>query len=116
MRCNLSISKILVIPILGSLLLSTMLFAQTENATGIITGVSESGFTYKDFISGNFRAQYEGRWADGEEDHDTYDYLRFTTKPFFRNKVTISGSGRFSADLDGREPESGAFSILSDKF
>ncbi len=94
-----------------------ILFASTDNAGDIITGVSESGFTYKDFISGNFRAQYEGRWADGnDDDHDTYDYLRFKTKPFFRDKITLSGSGRISADLDGREPESGAFRDALDSY
>lgn len=117
MRLCFSISRIVVISFVSVLTFSTILFAQTGNTTDIITGVSESGFTYKDFISGNFRAQYEGRWAEGgEEDHDTYDYLRFTTRPFFRDKVTISGSGRFTADLDGRESKSGAFRDILDSY
>ncbi|TVM03127.1 MAG: hypothetical protein CV087_06645 [Candidatus Brocadia sp. WS118] len=114
---RLFMSKIAVIFILGNILLPVILFASTENVANIITGVSESGFTYKDFISGNFRAQYEGRWAEGnDEDHDTYDYLRFKTKPLFHDRVTISGSGRFSADLDGREPESSAFRDILDSY
>lgn len=117
MRRRFPLSKIVGISFVGIFILSTILFAQTENTTDIITGVNEDGFTYKDFISGNFRAQYEGRWAEGgEQDHDTYDYLRFTTKPFLRDKVTLSGSGRFSADLDGREPKSGAFRDILDSY
>ncbi|GJQ24261.1 hypothetical protein BIY37_05965 [Candidatus Brocadia sapporoensis] len=113
----LSIPKIVVIFILWNILFPVILLASVDNAADIVAGVSESGFTYKDFISGNFRVQYEGRWAEGnDEDHDTYDYLRFKTKPLFHNKVTISGSGRFSADLDGREPESGAFRDILDSY
>lgn len=117
MRWYLFIPRIVVTCIVGILMFSTVLFAQTENTTDIITGVNESVFTYKDFISGNFRAQYEGHWAEGgEDDHDTYDYLRFITKPFFRDKVTISGSGRFSADLDGGESKSDVFRDILDSY
>lgn len=118
MRLYLFISRILAIFIVCILVLSTILFAQTENTTDIITGVNESsGFTYNNFISGNFRTQYEGRWAEGgQDDHDMYEYLRFKTKDFFHNKVTIAGSGRLSEDLDGHEPEDGEFRDILDSY
>ena len=117
MQSNLSISKILAIPSLSAILLSSMLFAKTENNSNTITGLTESsGFTYNNFVSGNFRAQYEGRWAEDEDDHDMYEYLRFKTKDFFDNKVSIAGSGRLSEDLDGHEPKDGAFRDILDTY
>lgn len=78
--------------------------------------MESSGFTYNNFVSGNFKAQYEGRWAEDEDDHDMYEYLRFKTKNFFDNKVSIAGSGRLSEDLDGHEPKDGAFRDILDTY
>ena len=92
MQVKLSLSKIVaVFPLFIIILLPPILFAQTNNTSNTITGLTESsGFTYNNFISGNFKAQYEGRWAEDEDDHDMYEYLRFKTKDFFNNKVTIA--------------------------
>ena len=118
MQAKLSISKIVAIFPLFIILLPPILFAQTENASSkIITGLTEArGFTYNNFVSGNFKTQYEGRWAEGEDDHDMYEYLRFKTKDLFNNKVTIAGSGRLSEDLDGHEPKDGAFRDILDTY
>lgn len=124
MQDSLFIPKILGILSLYIMIFSSFLFAQTDNTTvqtddtaGVITGVTESGgFTYKDFISGNFRAQYEGRWAGGEDDHDMYEYFRFRTKDFYNDKVTIAGFGRLSEDFDGHEPKDGAFRDILDTY
>ena len=99
--------------------LSSQINAQTTNVTdsNLITGLTEkSGFTYNNFISGNFSSQYEGRWAGGDDDHDMYQRLRFKTKDFFNNKVSISGSGRLSEDLDGHEPRDGTFRDILDTY
>src|SRR3989339_382323 len=110
MQAKLSLSKIVTVFSLFITLMPTILFAQTNNTSNTITGLTESsGFTYNNFVSGNFKAQYEGRWAEDEDDHDMYEYLNFKTKDFFNNKVTIAGSGRLSEDLDGHEPKNGAF-------
>lgn len=94
-----------------------MLFAQTETTGNAITGITESGgFTYNNFISGNFKAQYEGRWAEGEDDHDLYEYFRFKTKDFFDNRVSIAGSGRLTEDLDGHEAKDGTFRDILDTY
>ena len=99
------------------ILSSSSLFAQSENTSNTITGLTESsGFTYNNFVSGNFRTQYEGRWAEDEDDYDMYEYLRFKTKNFFDNKVSIAGSGRLSEDLDGHEPKDGAFRDILDTY
>ena len=113
--CYMLFIKILVITFLIFTPFYTVLFAQTDNAANTITGINESsGFSYNNFISGSFKTQYEGRWAEGEEDHDMYEYLRFKTKDFLNNKVTIAGSGRASEDLDGHEPQNGAFRDILD--
>ena len=117
MVCNAYISQILLIPSIIILLLSSVLFAQTYNNSDKITGFAESNtLTYSNFISGNFRTQYQGRWADGQDDHDMYEYLNFKTKDFFDNKVSIAGSGRLSEDFDGHEPKSGAFRDILDSY
>ena len=104
MQIKLSLSKIVTVFSLFITLMPPVLFAQTNNTSNTITGLTESsGFTYNNFVSGNFKAQYEGRWAEDEDDHDMYEYLRFKTKDFLNNKVTIAGSGRLSEDLDGHE-------------
>ena len=117
MREKRSTIKILVIPFLLSLLFPSVLLAQTDTNKDTITGVTESGgFTYNNFISGDFRTQYEGRWAGRQDDHDMYQYLRFQTKDFYDNKLSIAGSGRLSEDLDGHEPKSGAFRDILDTY
>lgn len=117
MVCNTYISKILLIPSIIILLLSSVLFAQTYNTSNPFTvSTVSSDLTYKNFISGNFRTQYQGRWADGQDDHDMYEYLNFKTKDFFDNKLTIAGSGRLSEDLDGHEPKNGAFRDILDSY
>ena len=117
MQSNLFLSKLVIIPPICIILLSSILFAQTDNASNTITGLTEaSGFTYNNFISENFRTQYEGRWAEGEDDHNLYESLRFKTKDFFNNKVTIAGSGRLSEDLDGHESKDGAFRDILDTY
>jgi len=109
--------KRLIIPFIFIILSSSTLFAQSENTSNTITGLTESsGFTYNNFVSGNFRTQYEGRWAEDEDDYDMYEYLRFKTKNFFDNKVSIAGSGRLSEDLDGHEPKDGAFRDILDTY
>ncbi|MEK6560020.1 MAG: hypothetical protein AABZ43_07735 [Planctomycetota bacterium] len=109
--------KRLIIPFIFIILSSSALFAQSENTSNTITGLTESsGFTYNNFVSGNFRTQYEGRWAEDEDDYDMYEYLRFKTKNFFDNKVSIAGSGRLSEDLDGHEPKDGAFRDILDTY
>ncbi len=109
--------KIFLIPFLVIMASAATLFAQTENTGTAITGVTESsGFTYNNFVSGNFKTQYEGRWAGGEDDHDMYEYLRFKTKDFLNNKVTIAGSGRLSEDVDGHESQTGAFRDVLDTY
>ena len=109
--------KRLIIPFIFIILSSSSLFAQSENTSNTITGLTESsGFTYNNFVSGNFRTQYEGRWAEDEDDYDMYEYLRFKTKNFFDNKVSIAGSGRLSEDLDGHEPKDGAFRDILDTY
>ncbi|HHT9126827.1 MAG TPA: hypothetical protein ACFYD6_13580 [Candidatus Brocadiia bacterium] len=45
-----------------------------------------------------------------------YEYLNFSTKDFFHNRVTIAGSGRLSEDLDGHEPENSAFRDILDSY
>jgi len=117
MQVKLSLSKIVTVFSLFITLMPPVLFAQTNNTGNTITGLTESsGFTYNNFISGNFKAQYEGRWAEDEDDHDMYQYLRFKTKDFFNNKVTIAGSGRLSEDLDGHESKDGAFRDILDTY
>ncbi len=124
MQDSLSIPKILGIFSICIMISSLVHFAQaenitvqTDNTTGTITGLTESsGFTYKDFISGSFRAQYEGRWAEGEEDHDMYEYFRFRTKDFYNDKISIAGFGRLSEDFDGHEPKDGAFRDILDTY
>ncbi|HHT9122071.1 MAG TPA: hypothetical protein ACFYEF_04300, partial [Candidatus Wunengus sp. YC63] len=117
MLSNFSLLKLVAIPSLCIALFCTVLLAQTNNAGNTITGLTESsGFTYNNFVSGNFKAQYEGRWAEDEDDHDMYEYLRFKTKDFFNNKVTIAGSGRLSEDLDGHESKDGAFRDILDTY
>lgn len=117
MQINIPLSKGFVILFVFFILPSSPLLAQTVNTNNSITGLTESsGFTYNNFVSGNFRTQYEGRWAEGEDDHDVYEYLRFRTKSFFHDKVTISGSGRLSEDLDGHEPKDGAFRDILDTY
>lgn len=112
-----SITKIFVVPFLISLLFHPILLAQTDTSSDTITGVTESsGFTYNNFISGNFRTQYEGRWAGDQDDHDMYEYLRFQTKDFCNNKFSITGAGRLSEDLDGHEPKDGAFRDILDTY
>ncbi|HHT9159611.1 MAG TPA: hypothetical protein ACFYEH_07085 [Candidatus Brocadiaceae bacterium] len=109
--------KRLIIPFIFIILSSSTLFAQSENTSNTITGLTESSsFTYNNFVSGNFRTQYEGRWAEDEDDYDMYEYLRFKTKNFFDNKVSIAGSGRLSEDLDGHEPKDGAFRDILDTY
>ena len=116
-QVKLSLSKIVTVFSLFITLMPPVLFAQTNNTGNTITGLTESsGFTYNNFVSGNFKAQYEGRWAEDEDDHDTYEYLRFKTKDFFNNKVTIAGSGRLSEDLDGHESKDGAFRDILDTY
>ena len=108
---NISIPSIII------LLLSSTLLAQAYSTSNTITDFTgSSNLTYNNFISGNFRTQYQGRWADGQDDHDMYEYLHFKTKDFFNNKVTISGSGRLSEDLDGHEPKNGAFRDTLDSY
>src|SRR3989304_7150416 len=117
MLSNFSLLKLVAIPSLCIALFCTVLFAQTNNTGNTITGLTESsGFTYNNFVSGNFRTQYEGRWAEDEDDYDMYEYLRFKTKNFFDNKVSIAGSGRLSEDLDGHEPKDGAFRDILDTY
>ena len=115
---NTFLSKIAAAILFFSLAFPSLLFAQTDNASNTpITGITESsGFTYSNFISGNFRTQYEGRWAEGEDDHDLYEYLRFRTQSFFHDKVTIAGSGRVSEDVDGHENKDGAFRDILDTY
>jgi len=116
-QVKLSLSKIVTVFSLFITLMPPVLFAQTNNTGNTITGLTESsGFTYNNFVSGNFKAQYEGRWAEEEDDHDMYEYLRFKTKDFFNNKVTIAGSGRLSEDLDGHESKDGAFRDILDTY
>ncbi|HHT9130563.1 MAG TPA: hypothetical protein ACFYEC_06840, partial [Candidatus Brocadiaceae bacterium] len=117
MKYNLSIPKISVIPSICIILLSPSLLAQTYSANNAIADLAGSrGLSYNNFVSGNFRTQYQGRWADGQDDHDMYEYLRFKTRNFFNNKVTIAGSGRLSEDLDGHQPKSGAFRDILDTY
>lgn len=99
--------------------LPSLLYAQTTNQSDsdLVTGLTEkSGFTYNNFISGNFSTQYEGRWAGGDDDHDMYQRLRFKTMDFFNNKISISGSGRLSEDFDGHESKDGAFRDILDSY
>lgn len=124
MQASLSISKIFGILSIYIMIFSSLLFAQPDDTTvqadkttDVITGVTEStGFTYKDFISGNFRVLYEGRWAGGEDDHDMYEYFRFRTKDFINDKVSIAGFGRLTEDFDGHEPKDGAFRDILDTY
>ncbi|WKZ14943.1 MAG: hypothetical protein QY317_13675 [Candidatus Jettenia caeni] len=106
-----NLRKSLSIPFLFTLLLSSKLFAQ------IYTDITKPNtLAYNDFISGNFRTQYEGRWGGDENDHDMYEYLSFKTKDFFHDKVTIAGSGRLSEDFDGHEDKNGAFRDILDSY
>ena len=117
MKAKLFPSKIGIVFSLSITFLSPVLFAQTNNTSNTVTGLTESrGFTYNNFVTGNFKSQYEGRWAGGEDDHDMYEYLRFKTKDFFNNKVTIAGSGRFTEDLDGHESKDGTFRDITDTY
>lgn len=112
-----SLRKNSYLPLLFNIVISPTLFAQIYDNSSIVTDVTKANsLTYKNFISGNFRTQYQGRWADGQDDHDMYEYLHFKTKDFFNNKVTISGSGRLSEDLDGHEPKNGAFRDILDSY
>ncbi|MDR4509337.1 MAG: hypothetical protein MRJ65_14115 [Candidatus Brocadiaceae bacterium] len=109
--------KISLIAAFSALFITSALFAQTDDLSKLITGVTETaGFTYSNFVSGNLKAQYEGRWAGDEDDQDLYQYLRFRTKSFFKDKVTIAGSGRLSEDIDGHEPKDGAFRDILDTY
>lgn len=110
-----NLKKSLSILFLFTLLPSSKLFAQiyNYNTTDII---KPDTLVYNDFISGSFRTQYQGRWADGQNDQDMYEYLNFTTKDFFNNKVTIAGSGRLSEDFDGHEDKNGAFRDILDSY
>jgi len=117
MHSNPDSVKKLIILAAFLIFLSSTLFAQAEDTATTITGLTESGgFTYSDFVSGNFRTQYEGRWAEDEDDHDMYEYIRFRTKEFLGNKVTIAGSGRLSEDIDGHETQNGAFRDILDSY
>ncbi len=112
-----SLRKSSYLPLLFNIVISPTLFAQIYDNSSIVTDVTKpNSLTYNNFISGNFRTQYQGRWADGQDDHDMYEYLHFKTKDFFNNKVTISGSGRLSEDLDGHEPKNGAFRDILDSY
>jgi len=97
MQAKLSISKIVAIFPLFIILLPPILFAQTENASSkIITGLTEArGFTYNNFVSGNFKTQYEGRWA--EERGFTAEILDTTPGEEAGIKsVTIAIGGRYA--------------------
>lgn len=109
------ILKMVLMPLLMLTPFYALLIAQADDVPNVITCTNESnGFGYNNFISGSFKTQYEGRWAEGQDDHDMYEYLRFKTKDFLNNKVTISGSGRVSEDIDGHEPQTGAFRDILD--
>lgn len=117
MKARLFSSKTGIVFFLSMTLLSPAIFAQTNDTGNTLASLTESrGFTYNNFVSGNFRTQYEGRWAEGEDDHDMYEYLRFKTTDFYNHKVTITGSGRFTEDLDGHESKDGTFRDISDSY
>jgi len=110
---------LLIIQCIVILKINTIIYAQSEEKdTGnIITGLTEiRGFSYDNFVSGNFTTQYEGRWAGNEDDQDLYQRLRFKTKDFLNNKISIAGSGRLSGDLDGHESKDGAFRDIIDTY